>query len=117
VQKYLDWNYQPNEAGKKKKYPSQLYAILNKISKELLLLNIENSCQPRPPWTKKSEKLIDFAAETVERKSTAEKYQKFVNFLLRNLENIILYTNKSKNSKNAAAANCAFYGNQRIEKG
>jgi len=42
VQKYLDWNHQPNEAGKKKKYPSQLYAILSKISKELSLLNIED---------------------------------------------------------------------------
>jgi len=55
--------------------------------------------------------LIDFAVEIVKKKLTAEKYQELVNSLLKNLENIIIYTDKSKNGKNIAAANCAFHKN------
>jgi len=120
LQKYLDWNHQPNAADKKKKFPSQLYAVLNSICKELPSLNIEKMSQPKAPWTPNPEKLIDFATEKIDKKSAAEKHRKFVNPLLKNPGNIIMYTDGSKNqerNKNAAASICIFYKDEKIEKG
>ena len=40
LQKYLDWNHFPNVIERKKKFPSQLYAVLNTVCRELPSLNV-----------------------------------------------------------------------------
>jgi ribonuclease HI len=118
LDKYLDWD-QGKTIGIKKEYPSQLYRVLNTISKDIPSWDVQNSPELLSPWAEPPGKFIDFAINLVPKEKALEIHQKLVTTLIKKPKNIVIYTDGAKNetTKGLAAANCTYYWTEIKEKG